>query len=416
MITRTSHRRVAALIGGIMALFLIGSAFAQGGDDVYRLAAGEVYDDDLYITANEVYIEGTVRGDLIASGAYVEVSGTVEGDMNAAGAYVAISGTVQDDVRVAGAGVQVTGQVGDDIYAAAGGGPGGGPVVNSGSPQVPAGIEIADSTTIGGSANLFGGEVRMNGAVDGDLTIAAAIARLNGTVAKNADITANDYTFGPDARVDGSLKYTAESELTIPPNIGGNIIFDQQTPTQPESPLMRTFWAFWRAALMLLGLVLVGLLIFRFKPQAITYPSEAISNRPGRVTLYGLAAALLLIFLPILSALLVFAMILFWGWFPGIALLFFLFAGLTMIWYMSPLVSGLWLGRLLLHQMGREASPIADLSLGAAIILLAGLIPMLGWLVMLCSFVLALGGILLGLRGEYEAPPATFEQHAAVPG
>lgn|GEM_PF-4371680 len=45
-----------------------GWAAVFAGTDIYRLPAGEVITDDLYIAASEIYIDGTVEGDLIAGG------------------------------------------------------------------------------------------------------------------------------------------------------------------------------------------------------------------------------------------------------------------------------------------------------------------------------------------------------------
>lgn len=68
----------------------------------------------LYVSAGEIFIDGTIEGDPVAAGGYVEVNGVVTGDALVAGASVVINGVVQDDVRAAGAAVDI---VGTAIYS-----------------------------------------------------------------------------------------------------------------------------------------------------------------------------------------------------------------------------------------------------------------------------------------------------------
>ena len=110
----------------VLAVALSGAALAAelSDDEIYRLAEGEVVDDDLYIGATEIYIDGTVKGDLIAGAQYIEIgpTGTIEGDLWAAGTSIVVKGTVLDDMRAAAAGVELSGLVGDDAFLSGAGG------------------------------------------------------------------------------------------------------------------------------------------------------------------------------------------------------------------------------------------------------------------------------------------------------
>lgn len=64
------------------------------GADTVIIAADEVIDDDLFVSANRVVIDGTVLGDLMAFGTVIEMNGTVEGSMLAGGQTVTVNGTV----------------------------------------------------------------------------------------------------------------------------------------------------------------------------------------------------------------------------------------------------------------------------------------------------------------------------------
>jgi cytoskeletal protein CcmA (bactofilin family) len=93
------------LIGAIALLALFGApravAFdARNGDEV-TIPAGQTVNDDLYIAAQTVTINGTVQGDVVAAGQIVTINGTIEGGLIAVAQTLIINGTVRDTARVA---------------------------------------------------------------------------------------------------------------------------------------------------------------------------------------------------------------------------------------------------------------------------------------------------------------------------
>jgi len=75
---------------------------ARTGEDVV-IAAGEVIEDDLYVSAATFTLDGTVKGDLAV-----------------AAQTITINGAVMDDVRIAGATLFVGegASIGDDLFGA----------------------------------------------------------------------------------------------------------------------------------------------------------------------------------------------------------------------------------------------------------------------------------------------------------
>src|SRR5687768_4284776 len=91
---RTRPIIILALLLALVGLFAAAPARAadtRGGDQVV-IGRDEVIDDDLYVAANTVTIDGTVKGDLVAFASQITINGTVMGDVLAAGQGVIING------------------------------------------------------------------------------------------------------------------------------------------------------------------------------------------------------------------------------------------------------------------------------------------------------------------------------------
>lgn len=390
------------------ALLLVGPAFAGefAEGEIYRLAAGQVVEDDLTVTANEVYIDGTVKGDLLAFASYVEINGVVEGDLISAAGEVRINGNVLDDARVAGAGVTVAGSVGDDLYAAAGG-EGTGQIALGTGRSVTQGLRIEPGAAIGGSAYVGAGSAFIGGAVDESLHVGAGTATLAGPVGRDADMAVGTLNVTDRAQIGGQLTYTADREIMVPPGVASAVQFEQRVTDEaapPENPVADYAWSATRIVMTLLGFALLGWLLLRFAPTSLRRPADALAARPGQAALYGIAALAILFLVPVLSGLIFFAVLAFWGWFPAVMFAVLLTAALVLAWTLSPLVTGLWLGRMLWLDKERGYSDLAALVVGVILVMLLSALPWVGWLVGLSSLTLALGGLLAASRGTYDAP------------
>lgn len=405
-----------ATVAGLLALSLAVPVFAAefGSGEVYRLAAGQVVEDDLTVFAQEIYIDGKVEGDLVAMGAYVEVNGVVTGDLLAAGAEVRINGVVEDDVRAGGAGVIVTGTIGDHLFAVAGGGEGMTNAMRVAGRTIVQGIRLERGATVGGSAYLAGGEALIDGKVANELRIGAGVVNLNGSVGRDATIEAGTLNIGGAAQIAGQLTYTAPEQVTIPPGVAGDVRFEQREVAQPASRPIIDLNRIVRILLTLVGFVLLGWLVLRYTPAALRRPAEALAARPGQAALYGIAAMVVLFAIPLLSGLLFLAILLFWGWLPAIMFALLLTAALVLAWTLSPLITGLWAGRALLAVTGRSEGDFVALCIGALLIVLASTLPWVGWLVGLVSLVFALGAIIAMRRGVSDTPVSTTRS-AATP-
>lgn len=412
-------KKRSLMIVGLIAVFLMaiaGTASAAefiGDEGVYRLEAGEVFEDDLYVAGEEVIIDGTVKGDLFVAAAYVEINGTVEGDLFAAGGGVKVTGTVMDDARIAAAGVDFSGIVGDDLFMAGGGQPGGFafPMDLGNGRTVNQGLFVGSTSEIGGDLLVGGGAGQVAGNVVGDTYIGMGSVTFGAQVGGDVEIGSDLVTFTDDALIDGRLRITADSEPAVPNRLSERYEFNEIVVPEVEQP--STAWQIgtwvWRTALALVGFAVLSWLALRFVPQSIEKPASVLAEQPGRSALFGLLAALLLMFVPLASILLVALVWTFFGTGTGLVLLIALFGVLSLMWLFSPLVTGYWMGKL----FGMQS--LTGMLVGVAALVILMRLPFVGWLVALASFLFAFGALMVIVFGQRGGPEMAMPVEKAIP-
>ena len=376
-------------------------------DQIYMVAQGEVVDDDLYVGANEIYINGIVKGDLIAGAQYIEIgsTGVIEGDLWAASSSVVVAGAVLDDLRVAAGGVEVSGLVGDDAFLTGGGGPFEFSF-DTGFPSIEQGVHI--SGEIGGDLFAFAGGADISGTVGGDFFGAMGALDFAGMIGGDAEIQASELNIDDTARIGGELKYTATEPLELPAGFARDISFEAPEPDEDVGGSFVGAFIRWvlRTAAIVIGVGILGWLLFRFRPSTLLRPAAAIRANPLETGVYGLIAAALLIFIPIASVILVIFTAALWGVLPAVAMFVFLVSASALVWFFSPLLTGYWLGEAIGRRMGGDRAPFYLLLPGTLLIVILGRIPVLGWIVYLLSFLLALGGLLRSGASTADTRPA----------
>lgn len=410
--------RAAVGLALVMLLLFSGTALAAEvlSGDRYILPRGEVINDDLYVTGSEVIIDGTVEGDLVVAGGYVEINGVVTGDLLAAGGAVVVSGAVRDDVRAAGGSVILSGSVGDDFFAAAGGGWAGMvpmPVMGMQGRSVPQGLQISASSTIGGDAYVAGGQGLIAGTIGRNLSAGMGSLTFSGRVAGDADLNAQALTVAESAVVQGELRYSTTGDTAIPEGVAAEVEQKPQQTTAPVTETRNPIWGFlrWllRTALILAGYLLAGWLLWTFAPRQVASQAAVLEARPMEAGILGLLAVVAVV--PVGAALTFLASI-FWGWPGGIILVTFVLGLVALLWLLSPLVVGLWVGRKIGEMTGAVDGELPRLLVGVAVIVLAArilsVIPCAGDLafqvIYLASLALSVGSWFVARRRPPQEP------------
>ncbi len=417
------HKRWIAIISltvvvGILTIFpLSAGAFELRGGDRVIIEADEVVEDDLYVTAGEVVIAGTVRGDLVAVGALVEVKGVVDGDLLAAAQSVVIDGLVTDDARITGAALRITerGQVGDDVVGAG------------------YSLALRPGGAIGGDLIFGGGQALLEGEIAGDARIGVNSLEVRGTVQGDvlADVGSSDWDRGPspfmkfmpnapavpdvsagltvaeDAEIGSSLVYTATNQGAVAEEtVQGEVTFNEMPPSRQRRTPMNRFLGHVRR---FVGLLFVGLLMIWVAPKLTGRLADAVAKKPlpsfgwGILTFMGVGLAfvvLLLItgFLAALFGLITLNNLLGTVTVVGLLAIFALAVAFGLVTaYVAKIVVSFGGGRWLLSRLNPTwgESQIAVLVLGLVLFILLTVIPWVGGVFNAVIILIGLGALWL---------------------
>ena len=427
--------RWAALVVLVFLVLFIGvtrvvATNFRGGQHVV-IRADEVIDDDLYIAAETVTIDGIVRGDIVATGRQVTLNGSADGDFIACGQAVTINGRVGDDVRVAGMALRLgpESRIWDDVISAG------------------FSLESEPGSVAKGSLVFAGYQALLAGAVREDLGVGTAGLDLRGTVGGNVDVEVDGdaktpltqffpssilipavqpgLTVSESARVGGTLRYesSAQGRIDAAADIQGGITWEEREVTPAAARIQTSVLAYLRR---LVTLMLLGLALLLIAPTWTQRLAGSIETRPLQSLDWGVVGlvAFLVAMIAVLAAsgILAFGAVLLTLW--GILALV---VGLALITE-GTLAAGLWVGTAVIapvvasftagRWLMKRIRPTR--ATGRAVPLIVGLImfgalrdiPLLGLLVGLVVALLGLGSLWIWAsevtrRPLREASPAS---------
>jgi cytoskeletal protein CcmA (bactofilin family) len=297
----------------ILAAFLVltfmtpAQAFDGRSGDRVVIGSEEVVNDDLYVSAQEFVLDGTVNGDVIAFGQTVTINGTVDGDLMSAAQTVVVNGEVTGAIRMAGS-VLFAGEeasIGGDIVSAG------------------YSLEVQQGSTIGQDLVFAGAQILLAGDVARNVQVGTSAFELRGNVGGDVKADVADaaqgqagppptlfmpqssvpapnvppgLTIDPSARIEGDLEYTQSMDLTIPagvvggevtrtaPASGGGTAAREETTAQKIGK-----WAlsFVRNSITL---ILIGLLLLWLFPAFVSGLSAYLQTKPLPTLGWGVVA------------------------------------------------------------------------------------------------------------------------------
>jgi cytoskeletal protein CcmA (bactofilin family) len=378
-------RVVLAAVTGVFLLFLLLPATVLAADNrtgqTVTVGPNEVVNDDLYVAANTIEIQGTINGDLIAVGTNITVSGTVTHDVMAAGSNISIPGVVQGTARLAGGQVAVTGKITGDLVAAAGT------------------VSLANEASVGRDVMLSGGTVTLAGSITRDAQIAGGDIVISGPIGGN--VTAWDTTLklGTGAVINGNLDYT--SNQTVSKAAGAVVGGYTHRAVPTNNGVGAVSWLIgWLQTLV--GFFLLGSLLILLAPGFDRKAVSAFRAAPWSRLGIGFAAMVLV---PVIAAMVFGIGLLVGGWWLAIFLMGIYVLALTV----GYAIVAQMVGSFALDKLGRpNAHPMSALLLGLPVLMVISAIPVIGWAVGFVAVIYGLGVVAMALPwGRPQTPTST---------
>jgi cytoskeletal protein CcmA (bactofilin family) len=362
---------VSMVLAGLVLMLVAATQPARAGEVFkakpnqpnYLLPAGQTVNNDLFVFADSVRVDGTVDGDLFAFGNTVEVTGHVTGDVIAWANHVRVSGQVDGNVRSGASSVFIAGKVGKNVSAWAGV------------------VEVARNGEIGGSLVCGGGEVTVDGGVGRDLMGFSGSSMIDGTIGGNVQLRSGELEIGQTAKIVGYTKYEGDHPAVVEAGakLGSPVQFTLRTHA-PNYRSARYYWhraEFWGAA-FIFGLVLLLLLPGFF----------AEGTRASQKFLPSLGiGAVVLIATPILAAIVCFTVV-------GIGVSIATLLLYVMALYASQIFVATWVGGALLGHAEGTGAALGRLALGLVIVHGLEILPHhIGFLIHLLVILWGMGAI-----------------------
>ena len=369
---------------------LVGVLFVAGLTPVTALAAdnrqgnsvtigpNEVVNDDLYVAANTVDIQGTINGNLFAAGGTITVSGTVTRDVNVSGTDIAIPGEVQGSVRAAGNTVTIGGKIDGDLIAMAS------------TLNIAAGATVARDVigatgtatfagTIGRNVKFAGGDLNFSGPVGGDVTVSSSTLKL-----------------AEGAAIQGNLDYTSSQNINL---AGGSGAGSTHHYYPSNGPTMASYLIGWLQTLV--GFLLLGLLLILLAPRFNGKAAAAYKKAPWARLGVGLAVLLIVPFAVLFTFV---AGLIVGGWWLAL----FLLAAYVFAVLVAFAVVGEMIGLFTFERFGQATvHPALALLLGVPILLILTGLPLIGWLFGFAAVVYGVGAVVFALPWSRRATPPT---------
>lgn len=327
------------------------------------IPATETIDDDLFVAAESLSIDGTITGDVFVGAGTVRISGDIKGGLFVGTGDLILTGATVRNSVVAGAG-----------------------------------NVIIDSTSqIGGSLVTGTGNLKNYAPVGRNLMVGAGTIYLDSKVGKEARLGGGVIDLGPNSRIGGNLTYALgedSSTLTQSPTstVAGTISrFTPPSDARRDMDKVKEDFAKFGLvahrgwlAISFLGYLLLGALLLRLFPKSGMGLAQTVENSLLRSLGIGF---LIVIFVLLIMLVLAISVI-------GLPIVGFMIPVFALCLVLAKLASSYALGRFVARQFSWNKMGIyATYFVGLAIFYLLRALPGIGWVTTMLFTWVGLGAI-----------------------
>jgi len=372
-------RVIAALM---LAMAALAPSAAQAGD-IWRAGASVSVnaegEPDVWAAGASVTVRGQVAQDIWAAGAIVDINANAGTDVWAAGSRVSVAGRIGEALNVTGAEVDITARVGGRARVAG------------------AQVSVSPDALLNGDLRAAGALITFLGRSGADVSLSGAEVTFDGHTTGDVIIRAQEVRIGEAASIGGDLEIYSDQKPDIArqAQIGGRLVSlgleDADWPDGEGFPgLLMVLVA---PLIFAVSAFILGLLAVWLARGAVEQTIDTFVERPGGSLVRGIITLLALLLGAALMAAAVVGLPL------GVALLF-----TVPVLTLSGLASAaLSLGEWIANRAGEPRSAggrIGLLALGMAALTLAGLIPVLGAVLVLLAILIGLGAVVITVRAR----------------
>ena len=443
----------------LLVLGAVGTVSAAEFPKGETIPAGEIIEDDVFISGENVVIDGTVNGMLFATGSKVILNGTVVGDVLLMGETIVVSDTavIDGNLFLAGGDLTVNGQVNGSVF-------GGSSAMDLGASALVGqnmyyggfSLNMAEGSRVSKDLFVGGYQAMLSGAIDRDLTFAGAAVELNSTIGRNAILDVGkveeasqanswmafnpyisryvDTTIQPGIKVSdstsigGKLTYTSSIEETskLDAVTSGTVVYQTPMPQENREPkyeykgevkdfdrrfipgaflgvvalnIARNFLKLF--ALGALALWLIAKPFKKLADAAYADPLKAIGWGFVLVAVGFLAVFIVPLVFVLVGILLGFlslgSLLYFWFGIVGLTLMLAFMLFFFAVFTLSKILATFLFGKWLMKALFKQETekPWLSLLLGVFLYVLIQAIPLVGWLAALTAALFGMGAFWL---------------------
>jgi hypothetical protein len=387
MLSRSRALFLVLIASGVLVVSALPAVGAETSNSEFVIIrADDVLEDDLYAGAIKVVIEGVIDGDLIAfAGEEVVIEGTVTGSVFALAPRVTINGEVGGSLRVSGNDVRINGKVGHDVVAAA------------------ADVHLDTDSSVGNDVLVWAWDVVALGHIGGDLTGSQRHLEIAGVIEGDVDVSVGQVAVVDELTVAGDFGYRSDNEVEGLGNatVGGAIVHKTPLPPNIRVRALNFFGRF----LVIVFLTITALAVAWGWPARTERAVRTVKDSPARS--WGSGALLLASpFLLAAIAALVVSLAPATASFPLLAILAPLILALAGVVLVLCLVAGIPAVGRLGGAIFKRLDVYGAILVGAAVVGLVWLLPIVGWLVPLVVLPIGMGGWLRSWKVSQEPQDA----------
>lgn len=381
---------VAVLLATFGGLFMLHqpvhalSTFNSKGDGDVVIGKDVVHGGSYYASGRNITINGTINGDLYCAGQNVKINGTVNGDVLCAAQRLTVNGVVSQDVRSAGQLITIAGQVGGSVSAFG------------------QEITVAKGASVGGDLNGAGQTFTVDGMINRDVAVAGQDLAVDGLVKGSVNANVESLSLSSKPAIMGGLIYTSKTSQNLADGSVLGAVKFTQVKTKSENSNSSNRFAVTFYSLAILSLIVTATALSLLVPRYFERSYVVTRKKLGLAVLIGITANLAL---PILAVVLMFTVI-------GIPLAILLLVSLLLVQMLAFSFVAYYLSRALL---GKSIHNVVLLMvIGAALMAILMMAPILNIFVFMATVVLGVGGIIITATDGYQKPSYDITESTAT--